>query len=115
MERGPIARWVAIALCLSACTVSAIKRVSYWTEDNRLLEVWVVSGPNRSCAEPDVLETDDVIKISAMCAEAVIPAPEQGSLHRHRFEVRLEQPVGNRSVVDGQGQPAEACTVPHCE
>lgn len=92
-------------------TATAPVPISYWTIDEQTLGVLVVSGPpaSHSCAIEQMGETTDQVLIRAECRSPVFGGGSTMAGYRYEFTVALTQPLGNRRVLDGAGEPGTLC------
>jgi hypothetical protein len=103
---------VAALLYLSLFLRSPVERpFAYWTIDDLSLLVVVLDAPDLAC-EARVEESDDSVRIHAVCHERVVPVSQTGMARKYVLEVRLHAPLGNRSIYDGIGTLATACGDP---
>jgi len=90
------------------------KQVSYWAIDDRTLGVIVLDALSIKCAVSDVTETAQDVRIDANCAEPFLSTGSAGAAQRNEFQIELENPLANRSVFDGLGNPARRCSTQQC-
>lgn len=88
--------------------------ISTWTVSDRVLGVEVVGGVGDTCYLAKTLETAEQVQIIAECREPLFRLAGPAVGIPHPFEVALQQVLGDRSVVDAFGHPAQRCPLPLC-
>jgi hypothetical protein len=89
-----------------------LKPVAYWIIDARTLGVVVAEGISIECEVARVDEASDSVRIWAQCLEPLLPVPMAAALTFNVFQVELQAPLANRSVLDGSGNAGTLCQKP---
>jgi hypothetical protein len=89
-----------------------LKPVAYWIIDARTLGVVVAEGISIECEVARVDEASDSVRIWAQCLEPLLPVPMAAALTFNVFQVDLQAPLANRSVIDGSGNAGALCQKP---
>jgi hypothetical protein len=89
-----------------------LKPVAYWIIDARTLGVVVAEGISIECEVARVDEASDSVRIWAQCLEPLLPVPMAAALTFNVFQVDLQAPLANRSVLDGSGNAGTLCQKP---
>lgn len=117
MRRSIVFVLVIGALLVSARYLSSARAmaIDYWTVDDLTLGVGVVGGSHDSCYIVETAETASEIRITAECREPFFPGFGAAAVGKtYPFEVHLSEPLGERVVLDGVGNPANPCRYPSC-
>jgi len=88
--------------------------IDYWIVDDQTLGVGVVGGIHETCSITKTTETAVEVRVTAQCREPFFPGAGTAVGFEYEFVVRLDEPLDNRVVVDGSGNPAHRCTYPGC-
>jgi hypothetical protein len=80
--------------------------IEYRVIDQRTIEVRVGSAPRGWVRISDVTETNSQVRVSVLTVDW-LPGLSTAIAKFFYFTVRLQQPLGDREVVDAQGMPAD--------
>lgn len=82
---------------------------SYWTVDDRTIGVLITSGGGIVCGVASVDETSTEVRLRTECAEPWLSLGSTADLKLTVVTVALGTSLGQRTVIDGLGQPAVRC------
>jgi len=106
---GVLVAIVAVFYLALPLRVPVERPVAYWQIDDHTLGILVGGGYQIGCSVVSVDEESDPIRIDAQCFDRLIPAPNAAMLQPYVMQVSLVDPLGERKVVDGLGDPAQVC------
>jgi hypothetical protein len=113
---GAVAVFALVALGLIALVNigATIRRpvavpASYWPVDDSTIEVMIGNGIGIECGVASVTESATDVRVQSECDEPWVSGGGTGALKLTVSMHALATPLGNRTVIDGQGHPAKQC------
>lgn len=88
--------------------------ISYWIVDPQTVGVQVLAGRHEWCSVVKSTETASEVRITAECRDSFLPKQGSAVGIPISFHVGLAEPLGDRMILDGLGNPGIRCTYPNC-
>ena len=109
----------ALVLAVAAGVLWYVNRdepqfLSYWVVDDRSIGVQAINGRNATCWLASVVETTAEVRVDVECHPQLHLGAGTAEGYPYEFTVQLEQPLGDRRVLDALGTESIPCTALRC-